>query len=157
MAYTRFLTHFALLVFCYNPSNRSVIKDSISSWMDELVVLFIKRLALSDDLSHMMIVYASLLSENTILEVLPSLLVHVDSNDQRRTVVQHIYEFLSSRKQDLDLEVIRRVVQLILALGGNEEAGENWSKALARSEEGSDTVSWLDMKKMNAILVNVSG
>jgi nuclear pore complex protein Nup107 len=132
----RFLTHLALyldsLVDCTTP----IFLYGLTEWKNDVLLTYLRHLASREDLWHMLVLYASLLPDVTMLEYLPELLIRIESQDERDVVVQQMRELIPTVGTDLFL--LRRVVRLVLS---EEDA----------TATSANTPTQLDVRKMKAI------
>jgi hypothetical protein len=159
VTYLRFMTHFALFLDSLSVSTKNStvpaitsLIDTVSEWKNELLVEYIDYLSSNDSLWYMMVVYASLLPEHAILDYLPKYLVRVESTKERAVIVQQLHEFLTIRKVDFDLDVLRKVVRLILFTSSDNNGEINNDAVLFSNNYRDASIEHLDLQKMNAVL-----
>lgn len=108
----RFFTHLFLYLDSLTDSVTPIAVPDISELKDDLLLRYLKHLASREELWHQLILYASFLSENLILEHLPRLLCYIESDEERKVIVRQMRELLP--RFDLHLMVMKRLVQTIL-------------------------------------------
>ena len=144
----RFVTHVAFYLDALSYSTTTpVVLPNVKQWKNELVMHYLSFLACQDDLWYMIVLYASFLPVNTILDHLPKLLENMESMEERKVIVQQLREFLPQK--NLDLEVLRRVVDLVVSesedIDDNNEVGDEKGPTLIEP-------SALDIRKMESVL-----
>ena len=101
-----FLTHLVLYLDSLAPSTLTPV---VGSSKDRLLRRYVEEvLAACEDLWYMMVLYASLLPPQDVLEVLPTYLSRLEAPNDKERIVQQLREFLTP---GLDLQVLIRVVQ----------------------------------------------
>jgi hypothetical protein len=134
--FLRFATHLALYLDSLSSCADPIEIEGMTGWKNELLLLYVRVLASREDLWFMLVLYASLLPEEIIIDQLPPLLVTMESQEERELVVKELSEFLFTR--GLDLALLRRVVDLICS---EEEIPAS-----------ADTITRLDIRKMKSVL-----
>lgn len=138
----RFLTHVAIFWHTMS-SHTNIVVERSQDWQNLFVYFYIHHLASKEGLWDMIVLYASLLPANQILNELPEILRSVEGQKNRAVVVNQLFQYLAEDR--LDLAVLRRIVHLILS-----ETETN--KESRRRNMQHQTPSNLDVRKMKAIL-----
>ena len=144
----RFVTHVAFYLDALSCSKTTpVVLPNVKEWKNELVFHYLSLLAGQDDLWYMIVLYSSFLPVDTILDILPKLLETMESMEERKVIVQQLREFLP--QQNLDLEVLRRVVDLVLSESDDNNGNNEIDDGQGRSLIGPTA---LDIRKMESVL-----
>jgi Nuclear pore protein 84 / 107 len=142
----RFVTHVAFYLDALSFSTSTpVVLEGVTKWKHELVLAYMGLLASREDLWHMLVLYASFLPEDVILERLPVLLQHIEGMNERTVIVQQMREYLP--QSNLDLEVLRGIVALVLS-----ESDEDDVVVEHEHEHHVAAPTRLDIRKMEAVL-----
>lgn len=111
-------------------------KTSFREYKNRALQVYLSILATRDDLWYLRVLYASLMPHDSILENLPTLLMSIESLDERTTVVEQLRDYLPA--PGLDKEVLRLLVGNILSQD-------------SYADVDSDTPTPLDIQKMEGI------
>lgn len=131
----RFLTHLALYLDSLAECTTPIFVQGVMAWKNDVLLMYLGHLSSREDLWHMLVLYASLLPDATLLDSLPELLTPIESHEERKVVVRQMRELLP--RVGLDQILLQRVVHLILA-----EVDASTS---------TNTPTRLDLRKMKAI------
>lgn len=140
----RFLVHLAVFLDSHTVGRHAnVALSNIGSIKDELLLQYLDFLASRPELWNNLVLYASLLPDKTMEDVLPRLLVFIESDTERATIVGQLDELLTTSR-DAPLKVLRQTVQLVHERNDNEMVSDETTT--------NDHISQADLGKMRATL-----
>ena len=130
LARLRFLTHLALYLDSLSASTTPMILPGIEDQKNKLLLQYVKYLASRPDMWHLVVLYASLLPEETMLSFLPEVLTQVTDFSERKAMLEQMRDLLQPAGSELP--VLRRAVRLLLAPSeeGNDVSDEEKCSAI---------------------------
>jgi Nuclear pore protein 84 / 107 len=141
----RFTTHVLLYLDSFKACATPVLIPGIDEAKNQALLAYVDFLATHEELWHLLVLYATLLPEELIMEYLPSVLVRVEGEEYRKTVVEQARELLPGN--GMDRALLKIVVRRILA-------EEDDLMAIEGDEDGDGAINVptrSDMRKMKAI------
>ena len=119
LARLRFLTHLALYLDSLSVSTTPLVVRGIQEQRNKLLLEYVRYLASRHDMWHLVILYASLLPEETMLEFLPTVLVDVVDDNERKLMLEQMQDLLQPAGSELP--ILRRTVRLLLATPNSDD------------------------------------
>lgn len=111
-SYIRFLAHLALYLDSLTESSiRKVDFPGATEWKNSIVQVYLNQLASREELWHMMVLYASFLPAQEILQSLPNLLMQIESYPARQELLQQMHTFL---EPGLDRAIVLAIAERTL-------------------------------------------
>eukprot|EP00980_Cylindrotheca_fusiformis_P017168 scaffold5281_cov127-Cylindrotheca_fusiformis.AAC.17 len=113
----RFLTHVLLYLDSLQVGITPMTLNGISAQKDQLLFQYVQYLASRPDLWQLLAVYTSLLPEPKILDYYPTVLTQVMDETERKHMLEQIQELMPH----LEIQILRRVVQLSISQSNNQD------------------------------------
>jgi hypothetical protein len=120
----RFLTHLTLYLDSLHASSTPIVLEGITEEKNQLLFWYVQYLESRPYLWHMVALYVSLLPEDQLMDLYPTMLVKVLEETERKRMLEQMRELFP----DLQLPVLRQVVRL--ALSSSTDNDENKCKSL---------------------------
>ena len=134
----RFVTHLLLYLDSLGACTTPVTLAGVENLKNRALFAYVDHLANHEDLWHFLVLYASLMPEEVILDYFPAVLARVQGDRERKMMIDQARDLFPGK--GLDLKVMKMVVRLILA----EEDD------MVSAEEATTTPTRSDVRKMKA-------
>ena len=121
-----------------------VVLEGVFDYKNKALYEYVDHLASHEDLWHLLVLYASLLPEEVLVNYFPRALVRVEGEEERRMMIEQARDLLPG--EGLDLIILRTVVRLMLEEGDDD--------SIMDVDAGSDpytTPTRSDIRKMKSI------
>eukprot|EP00977_Amphora_coffeiformis_P011838 scaffold2903_cov170-Amphora_coffeaeformis.AAC.15 len=139
-AYVRFLAHLALYLDSLAESGAQIDLPGVTEWKNGIVKEYLNQLASREELWHMMVLYASFLPSQEILQSLPTLLMQMESQPARQELLHQMNTFL---EPGLDRAIVLAIAEITLE---EVEFDENLFLPSVLDNRKMRVVSWFSIR-----------